>query len=137
MIGRGQDIFDYFRFAISIALKAEDKYEKRKAVVGAIGWRKDGAIVHAFNAGDQRQQSPDSHAEARIIRKLGQYSPEVYVARIRRDTWEMALARPCVTCLPRLRNKRVKKIYYTISDTEYGVIDLEREAEKFRIKFLI
>lgn len=136
MIGRGQDIFDYFRFAISIALKAEDKYEKRKAVVGAIGWRRDGAIVHAFNAGDQRHRSPQTHAEFRCCRKMEKYAPEIYVARITRNDGKMALAKPCSTCFAILKNRKIQRVYYTISDFEYGVIDFKREFEKSGIRFL-
>lgn len=130
------DIFDYFRFAAQLSLKADEKYSARKACVGAIGFRTDGAIVHACSGGDQLHISPGTHAESRLIKKLDKYAPEIYVARIRRDTMQFALARPCKTCLPFIKNRRIGKVYYTINQYEYGVIDIEALVEREGLKFL-
>ena len=132
---RAHGIIHYFNFGVEISRKADSKYETRKAVVGAIGFRKDGPIVHAFNGGDQKYQSPNSHAEAALIRKLGKYSPEIYVARVRRNDGKFALARPCISCYPRIVNAKVKRVYYTIDENTYGIIDLVRMRE-YECEFL-
>lgn len=124
------DPFDFFNFAIKLALKADEKYVTRKACIAAIGIRTDDAIVHACSGGDQMGISPNTHAEARVLRKMDRFSPVIYVARIRRDTMKFALARPCVTCLPRIKNKKIGKIYYTIDEHEFGCIDLNSLNER-------
>lgn len=128
--------FDFFNFAAQLSLKADEKYSCRKACIGAVGFRTDGAIVHACSGGDQLNISPNTHAETRLLKKLDKYSPVIYVARIRRDTMEFALARPCKTCLPFIKNKRIDKIYYTINAYEYGIIDVKSLCEKDGIRFL-
>lgn len=116
------DIFNYLNFAAQLAIDADEKYRVRKACVGAIGFRTDGTIVYACNGGDQLNVSPNSHAETRLLRKIDKYAPVIYIARIRRDTNELALARPCSTCYPRLKHMKIGTIYYSISNNEYGVI---------------
>lgn len=130
------DVFSYLNFAAQLAIDADQKYVVRKACVGAIGFRTDGTLVHACNGGDQLNVSPASHAEARLLRKIDKYAPVIYVARYRRDTGKLALARPCSTCLPRLKSMKIKVVYYSISDSEYGMIDIHRLIERDGIKFL-
>jgi tRNA(Arg) A34 adenosine deaminase TadA len=124
------DIFHYLNFAAQLSLDSDVKYKVRKACVGAVGFRTDGTIVHACSGGDQKNISPPSHAEARLLRKIDKYAPVIYVARIRRDTKELALARPCVTCMPRLKSMKIGVVYYSINDYEYGMIDFSRFIEK-------
>jgi hypothetical protein len=61
---------------------------------------------------------------------MDRYSPVIYVARIRRDTRELALARPCATCLPRIKAMKIQFVYYSINDFEYGVINLDKLVER-------
>lgn len=87
--------------------------------LGAVGLRSDGVIVYARN-GSGSSPTPSGHAEARLARKLDAGST-VYVARILADgTW--AMAKPCPRCMPRLRAKRVKRVYYTIANNQFGGI---------------
>lgn len=103
--------------AVEAALAKDDQ---RSFFIGAIGIRKDGAIVRAAN-------SPTSvpnrkiHAEYKLSKKID-CGATVFVARIKFDTNEYGLAKPCFPCLKVLTHSRVKKIYYTISKNEYGVI---------------
>lgn len=124
------DIFHYLNFAAQLSLDSDDKYKVRKACVGAIGFRTDGTIVHACSGGDQKNVSLSSHAETRLLRKMDRYSPVIYVARIRRDTRQLALARPCATCLPRIKAMKIQVVYYSINDFEYGVINLDKLIER-------
>jgi len=68
------------------------------------------------------KRMPSMHAEARLTRKLDFYST-VYVARTMK--LGLGLARPCPDCQRALRRKRVTRVYYTISDNEYGVLELD------------
>ena len=63
-----------------------------------------------------------AHAEARLARKID-YGSVVYVARTLKSG-EIAMARPCDRCYAVLKAKGVNKIYYTVNDSEYGVISL-------------
>lgn len=110
----------YFRLAKTIALKG-DKQVKRHYRLGAVGIRTDGAIVTANNISCQHQQKL-AHAEARLVRKLNKGS-EVFVVRILRNG-ELAQARPCLGCQKAMRNRGVKRCYYSISDHEFGALDL-------------
>lgn len=110
----------YFRLAQITACKGEAKI-KRHYRLGAVGIRNDGAIVTSNNIPSQGVLA-NTHAEARVVRKLDQGST-VYVVRIQRNG-ELTLARPCNSCQKAMRGRGVKKCYYSISEHEYGVIIL-------------
>jgi deoxycytidylate deaminase len=66
------------------------------------------------------------HAEAMAminLKKLGIPADEceIFVYREYRDG-TASLAKPCAACMELLRENKIKKIYYSISDDEYGVI---------------
>lgn len=97
--------------------------DRRHHRLGAVGVRRDGALVHARN-GASVQKNPSGHAEARLCRKLDQ-SAKVFVARVlRKQPLELALARPCVQCLARLKSHGVRRVYYTVSEGEWGILEL-------------
>jgi|SRR5271166_321315 len=98
------------------------KNNSRSFLLGSIGLRKDGALVSAINS---ISQTPNRqlHSEYRLSRKLDKGSI-VFVARVRLLNGEFAEAKPCFSCEKALRNKGVKRVFYTISHNEYGVIDL-------------
>ena len=108
---------------------ARPQNDIRGFYIGAVGIRKDGAIVKSRNGPVIMDESvgkssyPAAHAEYRLCRKLDK-GAVVFVCRIRRGDGSFALARPCIDCQRRLTSKGVKKVYYTISDTEYGVMYL-------------
>lgn len=112
-------IFHYFEMAGKIATSKDDR---RSFLLGSIAVRGDGAIVSAVNS---ISQEPNRllHSEYRISKKLD-HGATVYVARIRLLNGERAMAKPCHDCFRVLVSKKVKRIYYTISNNEYGVIDV-------------
>jgi cytidine deaminase len=109
----------YFRLARQVALKGDTLEANRHYRLGAVGIRTDGAIVTASNI-PNRQPESHAHAETRLVRKLD-WGSTVYVVRIRRDG-QLALARPCRRCQSAMRLRGVRYCYYSINDTEYGVI---------------
>lgn len=121
---------DMLLLAAGVAISKDDRRTFR---LGAIGMRSDGVLVSALN-GPTKIPCPGGHAEARLSLKLT-FGATVWVARVIADG-KLALARPCKTCMCRLRSKRVSRIVYTISDDEYGVIDIGSAGNCFddRIK---
>lgn len=95
--------------------------DRRSYLLGAVGLRADGRIVHSCN-GSTPLPDRTQHAEYRLSRKLDKGS-EVYVSRVLKDGW-ITMARPCAACLKALGSKGVSRVYYTIDMNEYGVIKL-------------
>ncbi len=113
-----------------------DSSDKRNFWLGAIGIRKDGVSVSskngaaAFSASvESYQLTPNSHAEGRLLRKLGKYGV-VYVSRVSRKDRSLAMARPCSMCQIRLRGNNVVKVYYSIDDHHYGIWYPEKDYDK-------
>lgn len=107
--------------------------DKRAYLLGAVGVREDGRLVHSRNEAiydtNTRDKSgrfniykrfPESHAEVRLTGKLG-FGADVYITRIARGTGEFAMARPCEICQSILKAFRIKKAYYTIDSSHYGI----------------
>lgn len=106
----------YFQLAKE---KAGTRDTKRKYRLGAVGVRKDGAIVTSRNL-STRVPEPKAHAERRLVRKLDA-GATVYVVRVLSDG-RLTIARPCVHCRNAMKIRGVKKCYYSINDNEYGVM---------------
>ncbi len=91
---------------------------KKNYLLGAVALRKDGVLVYSKNSLVQTP-SPSGHAEARILKKAGS-GAILWVARVYKDgRW--AMAKPCRHCATLIKNKGVKRLYYTMGDNEYGV----------------
>lgn len=116
-------IFQYLSVAANMARKKKDQ---RTFFLGAVGIRKDGAFVQSFNA-PSFHPTPCGHAETRLARKLDR-GAIVYVARVRADG-SFGNAKPCANCEKVLRQKGVKKIYYSLGDEEYGVLHINKNYE--------
>lgn len=110
-------IFYHFNIAAKIAMS---KTNRRHFILGSLAIRNDGAIVTAYNS-PTMQPMRHTHSEFRLSRKLD-YGATVYVVRVNHKTLNFCMAKPCGACMKALLSKRVKKIYYTISNEEYGVI---------------
>jgi tRNA(Arg) A34 adenosine deaminase TadA len=110
----------YFALAKYYALK--DKTWKRY-IFGAIGIRNDGCIVHSTNIRNPIQEL-NCHAETRLCRKLDKGS-EIYLIRTNKNGSRMLLARPCKGCESVMKATGVKRVYYSISDNEFGQINFE------------
>lgn len=103
-------------------------YDPRNFLIGAIGIRRDGAIVAARNGAVHCTKAkggfsfPKAHAEFRCSRKMDTGS-EIYVARVLKNG-ELAMSKPCAHCENVLRARGIKTVYYTINQNEYGVLSL-------------
>lgn len=106
------------RIAAGISVKGN---KIRRAFLGAVGVRSDGIMVYSYN-GCAENKKPEIHAEARLSKKLD-VGATVYVARTRRDDGTIAMAKPCCHCENALRHRGVKKVFYTISESEWGCIE--------------
>lgn len=91
--------------------------------MGSLGVRRDGTIVRSYNGcGRSDDKKLSAHAEARLVRKLGE-GGVVYVGRVRRDNGLMAMAKPCPRCEAALRNRGVVKCFYAIAEDEWGCLE--------------
>lgn len=97
--------------------------------IGAVGVRNDGAIVKSTNIAvnmsfkrnkDFFEKVPNTHAEGRVLRKLGT-DGIIYVARVSREDGKLVMARPCKMCANRCFGRNVKKVFYTIDESHYGI----------------
>lgn len=113
-------IWSFFHEASSFSIKNIDE---RTFFIGALAKRKDGAIVIARN-NCNKVPMPMAHAEARLSKKIDLKSI-VFVCRTSKiyDTPHFALAKPCASCYTILKNKGVKRVYYTISENQYDYFD--------------
>lgn len=110
-------ILSFFEVA---ARTATSKVDKRSFLLGAIGIRNDGVMVRSLNSPTENKNRK-VHAECKLCRKLDYGAEAVYVARVRLDNFEFGMARPCSSCRKILKTKRVKRVFYTISQNSYGV----------------
>jgi tRNA(Arg) A34 adenosine deaminase TadA len=119
-------IFNYFEIAAKTAIAQEDI---RTFLLGAVGIRGDGVIVKSNN-GPTPVPDRRVHAEYKLCKKLD-YGATIYVARIRVDNNQFAMARPCKPCLKALRHRRAVKVYYTISQNEFGIYDPSTDDDRY------
>ena len=117
-------IFNYFEIAARTACSKDDR---RSFLLGCVAIRADGCLVKSLNSPTEMQNRM-AHAEYKLSRKLDS-GAEVYVARVRLDNFKFGIARPCKSCMKRLKTMRVRKIYYTIDEFHYGTIDFVRGTE--------
>ena len=111
----------YFRLAKTVAAKGDISDAKRKYRLGAVGIRSDGTVVTANNVPcRQPNDRAQSHAEARLVRKLN-HGSEMYVVRILHNN-ALGNACPCIKCQNAMRLRGIRRVYYSISDDQYGVI---------------
>jgi len=101
--------------------------DPRNFLLGCVGIRSDGTTVTGrngaveYSANDTNYQLvPSSHAEGRVLRKLGKYGT-LYVARVLKRDGSLAMARPCMMCQTRIKSYKVEKVYYTIDPYHYGL----------------
>jgi deoxycytidylate deaminase len=108
----------YLRLASKVANVSIDTC--RKAFIGCIAVRKDGAIVSSRNSATRNPTGPApvSHAERKVLKKSG-YGATLYVARVRRDG-SIGCAKPCARCRASMRSMGVERVYYTISPDEWA-----------------
>ena len=106
----------YFELARTIAKKPTSI--RRQFLLGAIGIRTDGVIVGACNI-PAINKTPQCHAEYRVTKKLN-YDSVVIVIRVNRKG-DYCNANPCHNCRRIMKQRGIKRCYYSISNKEYGV----------------
>lgn len=128
-------MLDFLLEAAELAIPTS-KFDPRSFWLGAIGIRKDGALVSSRNGAVSFSSSVDltnvnvvSHAETRLLRKLGK-DGVIFVSRVLRKDRSLAMARPCLDCQFKIRAHRVKKVYYTINDNQFGVWFPKEDKDK-------
>lgn len=128
------DIVNMLMRAAEVALPTN--YDNRSFWLGCVGIRDDGAVVVAKNGAvkfstsiENYQLIPSSHAEGRVIRKLGS-NGIVFVARVSKKDHSLSMARCCPMCETRLRSAKVKKVYYTINAEYYGLFNLKEDNDR-------
>jgi tRNA(Arg) A34 adenosine deaminase TadA len=134
-------MLELLRLAARYAVLKHD--DDRVFLLGAVGVRSDGRLVHAQNSSvldtlkraewNAYKRFPESHAEIRLTKKLG-FGATMYVARVKRANHNLAMARPCECCRNIIKAFRVKKVYYTISDNEWGVWDPIKDCDTYYLK---
>lgn len=115
-----QELLDAAKVAVGSCHLRDDI---RNARVGCIIKRRDGVTVKARNAAT-KVPMPGCHAEFRASRK-SDFGAIAYVARIRRDG-SFGMARPCPSCSRIMKSRGIKEAYYTISDNEWGCLELNK-----------
>jgi len=113
-------VWKFFRLAAEEAVKNR-AFHTRNHQLGCVAVRGDGAMVKASN-GPTPVPTREMHAEYRVSKKMD-YDATVYVVRVLKDG-SYGMAMPCADCLKAMKSKRVKRIYFTIDNDNYGVIPL-------------
>lgn len=121
--------------AAQIALPSIDK-DYRDFWLGAIGIREDGVMVSSKNGAASFRKTiksyellPTSHAEGRLLRKLGK-AGTIFVARVSKKDGSLVMAMPCPMCSIRIRSFKVIKVYYTINSNQYGIWDVKKDSHR-------
>lgn len=115
------------KIKIAIDNVKKDVFFIKENAICAVAIREDGTIVKAYNGYD-RLPAPSAHAEARVIRKAG-YGAIIFVARIKKSK-QIGNCKPCPDCEIIMRNYRVKKCYYTIDNSNIGIINFKKKRSK-------
>lgn len=110
--------------------------DSRAFWLGCVGIREDGAVVASKNGAvkfstsiENYQLMPSSHAEGRVLRKLGR-NGIVFVARVSKRDHSLAMSKPCAMCSVRLRAAKVKRVYYTINSEYYGIWNPKDDSDR-------
>jgi tRNA(Arg) A34 adenosine deaminase TadA len=109
------------------AAQITDDQDQRNFLLGCVGVRNDGCLVSGKNGAsslstpwENYHAYPGAHAEGRVLRKMDG-GGVLYVARVSRKDSKLTMSRPCGMCQTLIVSKRISKVYYSISQTQYGV----------------
>lgn len=124
----------YFRLCRNMALQSPQRQRHGACLVkgGSVlstGYNASGSNLEAFRHmpdTDREFRSSHRHAEVCCVSCLNleqTTGSDLYVVRIsKKET--LAYSRPCPMCEAFLRSLGVKRVYYSITDTEFGVMKL-------------
>ena len=110
-----KQIFNYFDIAAKLTTSKNDN---RAFLLGSVAVRNDGVLVTAINSPTEFPNR-QVHSEYRISKKID-HKATIYVVRVRLKDNQFAMARPCLNCQKALICKKVHRVYYTISQIEWG-----------------
>jgi len=121
-----------FQRAAAVAAPGHSGDKQKHYWLGCIGERNDGAVVVAKNLYCNCAKK-EVHAEHRVMKKMDK-GGVLYVTRVHKagfpDTLNFAMARPCFSCEFSIRAKKVKKVYYTINNNQFGVWTPQSDYDK-------
>jgi tRNA(Arg) A34 adenosine deaminase TadA len=72
------------------------------------------------------QKIASTHAESRVLKKMST-GGNLYVARIskgpflKNGEYKYLMARPCNMCEQAIKSKKVERVYYTVSNKQFGI----------------
>jgi hypothetical protein len=102
-------------------------FKKRKIIGFAWNDYSEPNLAHVFGEylptrnGENYQAG--RHSETQLIKKLGFSMHDLTIVNVRIDkNGQPMMAKPCINCQKQLDKFGYKRIYYTIADSEYGVI---------------
>lgn len=129
-------MLDFLLRAAEIAApkEANKKFDKRGFWLGCVGIRYDGVRVESKNiamiskSSDEYERNPHIHAEGRTLKKMGK-GGIIYVARVSKIERNLVMARPCPACQILIRAHRIEKVYYTVNNTQYGILDIPSNSD--------
>lgn len=132
-------MLNMLKLAAKIAEPIND-LDKRSFWLACIGIRRDGTLVSSRNGSIQHMFSMgldpidndkncSYHAEGRTLRKMDQ-GGILYVTRVSRRDGKLCMARPCVLCQSKIKSQRIKKVYYSINSTQYGVWNVKSDTDR-------
>ena len=115
---------------VALALAAQNNQPKWKlAAVGASGGAVQGVGINTFEQNDSPPGTIDwfnlgRHAETNCLRSCGKVPKTIYVARVTKNLVP-ALALPCRNCYTSLSEAGVKRVVFTINESEFGTINIK------------
>lgn len=115
---------DFIDVAARIAMAGN---KRKNYLMAALVKRTDGAIVVAEN-GNTKYPDPSVHAEAKVLRK-SDIGCELYVVRVSKKDGSWCMAKPCKNCQVLIRNRGVKKVYYTTGPNEFTCWNVMRDKK--------
>lgn len=110
----------YLELAAAIAIRSIVRSNEKHFLFGCVAIRQDGTIVTSTNS-RCKERELSCHAEYKVLRKAG-HGAILWVARVDRE-FNWRIAKPCPGCMSLIKNRKVKKVVYTISKNEYGTIN--------------
>lgn len=117
--------------------KSEAKKSQHQFLVGAVLTIGSRVISKGHNKPDKthkiaywNHEVPEfatTHAEidalVNVSKKVSQRC-NLYVVRLLRSNHKIANAKPCEMCMTVIKDMGVKKVFYTIAESHFGMIDL-------------
>ena len=105
----------------TLARKYAIKSDARNYIFGAVAVRSDGTMVYSRNIPNYNHNYR-AHAETRITSKCD-VGAIIWVVRVSRLTGLLMNSRPCRDCEKVMRMAGIKRCWYSITETEYGVLN--------------